>query len=495
VSARGLGLAATVALLVAAELAPVTGTANQAATRTIRVPQDVATLQAAVDASAPGDLILLDRGTYPGGIVVPEGKPGITIRGVDRNEVVFDGRDIDVNAIDIDADDVVLENMSAHNFTGNGFYWDGVDGFAGRYLTVWNVNLYGIYAIQSRNGVFEQSLVSGAADAAFYIGECNPCDTVLRSLVARYSAIGYSGTNAGGNLEIRDSIWELNGTGILPNSFNDQPAPPPQRDSIIAGNVIRDSGTVPVPANSPLAGWVGLGIGIAGGHENLVEDNEITGSDRYGIALFATLQRDRSQWLPDANEIRGNTVTGSGIADLAMAEGSRIPNCFGGNEFGSSLPADIETVMPCDGQPTADGHPRVTEDLSIPIPLALEQLGQRPRYQDMPVPEPQPNMPGIEAPAVPAVSPGASSSPGSASPAGSASASPEEASPSPPSTAEVGSGSDTAATPANSPDADGAGAATAGLPTGLLAVTLVVVIGAAVIGWLAWRRRSHTIVE
>ena len=71
---------------------------------------------------------------------------------------------------------MTLENMSAHNFTANGFYWDGVEGFAGRYLTVWNVGLYGIYAISSRGGVMEESYVSGAADAAFYIGECNPCD-------------------------------------------------------------------------------------------------------------------------------------------------------------------------------------------------------------------------------------------------------------------------------------------------------------------------------
>ena len=487
-SARGPALVLAFAVLVVAVLAGTRSQPVEAATRTIRVPQDAPTLQVAIDGSAPGDLILLDRGTYPGGFIVPESKPGITIRGVDRNEVVFDGQDVYLNGIDIDADGVVLENMSAHNFSGNGFYWDGVDGFAGRYLTVWNVNLYGIYAIESRNGIFEHSLVSGAADAAFYIGECNPCDTVLRDLVARYSAIGYSGTNAGGNLEIRDSLWELNGTGILPNSFNGQPAPPPQRDSVIAGNVIRDSGTVPVPANSPLAGFIGLGIGIAGGHENVIEDNEITGSDRYGIALFATLQEDRSQWLPDGNEIRGNTVTGSGVADLAMAEGSRIPNCFATNEFGSSLPADIETVMPCDGEPSSDGDPRVSEDLAIPIPLALERLGERPRYQDMPVPEPQPNMPGVEAPGA---SPDAGGSPGSAPPETSASASPTESAPSEASPSASGSASDPAEAPSASRGPDGVGASTAGPPTALLVVGLVVVIGAILVGWLAWRRRRR----
>jgi hypothetical protein len=116
-------------------------------TPTIRVPQDRPTLLEAIEASTPGSVIVLDRGIYPGGDIVPESKPGITIRGVDRNEVVFDGRDEIANALVIEADNVTVENMSAHNFVGNGFYWTGVEGYAGRYLTVWNVGLYGIYAI------------------------------------------------------------------------------------------------------------------------------------------------------------------------------------------------------------------------------------------------------------------------------------------------------------------------------------------------------------
>jgi Right handed beta helix region len=362
----------------------------------IRVPQDVATLEGAIETAGPGDLILLGGGTYSGEIVVPEDRPGITIRGVDRNQVVFDGDDERESAIEVQANGVVLENMSAHNFEGNGFEWEGVEGFAGRYLTVWNVGLYGVYAIGSRGGMVEHSFVSGAADAAFYIGECDPCDTEIREVVARLSAIGYSGTNASGNLVIRDSMWESNGTGIMPNSYNEEDLAP-QGSSLIRGNTVTGSGIGATPSDGPLGGYVGLGIAVAGGVDNVVEHNVVSGSARYGIALYPTIQREGPPWEPAGNLISGNTVSGSGTADLAVSAGSGAGNCFEDNTFDTSLPDAIEAGEPCtDGAAgVGDGDPQVAADLAISVPEALDRDGDRPHYTTMPEPDPQPTMPGL----------------------------------------------------------------------------------------------------
>jgi hypothetical protein len=367
--------------------------------RLIRVPEDVTTLRAAIDAAEPGDVILLAGGTYDGGIVIPEAKHDITIRGVDRSSVVFNGKGFSLNAIEVNADRVTLENLSAHDFDGNGFYWGQVDGFTGRYLTVWNVNLYGIYATESRHGTFEHSLVSGAADAAFYVGECQPCDTIVRNVEGRLSAIGYSGTNTGAGLQLINSTWDRNGTGILPNSYEDQALPPPESESLIDGNTVLASGSVPVPAHTPLAGFIGIGIGIAGGNANTISNNTISGSDRYGIALFPTLQQSGAIYVASANQIVGNTVTGSGRADVALApmlSNGGDPNCFSGNTFGSSLPRDVATVQACGSAVGLDGDSSVGDDLSIPIPDALDRLaagGPRPAYRTMPAPEAQPSSP------------------------------------------------------------------------------------------------------
>src|SRR5919201_6242716 len=263
------------ALVGAAVLATSTSAgAARADGKVIRVPQDAPTIQAAVDAAAAGNTILIDRGTYPGGVVVPQAKARLTIRGIDRNAVVFDGADTRDDAIDVRADGVTLQNLSAHDFRKNALYWDGVTGFTGSYLTVWNVLGYGVYAEDSTDGLIEHDYVSGAADAAYYIGECNPCRATIRHVVARLSAVRYSGTNASGALVTRDSVWDRNGAGILPNSLANE-KDPPQHDTLIVGNTVTRSGRARVPLNTPLAGYYGIGIGVAGGNRNRVLRNTV----------------------------------------------------------------------------------------------------------------------------------------------------------------------------------------------------------------------------
>src|SRR5262249_26986967 len=155
-----------------------------------------------------------------------------------------------------------------------------------------------------------------AGDAAFYVGECHPCNAVLSDDTAMLSGLGYSGTNAGGDLLVTRSLFDRNGTGILPNSYDDEPNPP-QRHATLTDNPVVGSGSVPTRATDPVDGLSGMGIGVAGGRRNVVRGNDVTGSSRYGIALFATVQPQGGTWRPAGNLVIANRVGGSGIADLA----------------------------------------------------------------------------------------------------------------------------------------------------------------------------------
>ena len=57
---------------------------------TRHVPKDYPDIQSAVDAATPGDLVLVEPGTYVESVFVTT--PSITIRGVDRNRVILDGK-------------------------------------------------------------------------------------------------------------------------------------------------------------------------------------------------------------------------------------------------------------------------------------------------------------------------------------------------------------------------------------------------------------------
>jgi hypothetical protein len=41
-------------------------------------------------------------------------------------------------------------------------------------VTAWNVRGYGIYVEDGEQGVLDRNSGSGAADAAYYVGECRP---------------------------------------------------------------------------------------------------------------------------------------------------------------------------------------------------------------------------------------------------------------------------------------------------------------------------------
>lgn len=310
-----------------------------AATGTVRrVPQQYRTIQGAVDAAVPGDLVLVDTGTYREEVTV--NTPSLVLRGTDRNRVVIDGEFLRPNGVTVFADGVAVENLTVRHHTANGVFWTGVTGYRGRYLTATSNGDYGIYAFDSRDGLLEESHASGSPDAGFYIGQCDPCDAVVRRVVAEDNALGFSGTNASGPLHILGSTWRRNRGGIVPNSL-DTELHPPQHDVVIRGNLIHDNNSRSAPGTglSPLA-W-GNGVVIGGGRGNVVTDNVIANHAGHGVLVAPLI--DAHWWPATGNVVRDNRVANSGRAHVAVGGPTSAGNCVGA--AGATAPRGLA----CDG--------------------------------------------------------------------------------------------------------------------------------------------------
>ncbi|HYI62979.1 MAG TPA: right-handed parallel beta-helix repeat-containing protein [Acidimicrobiales bacterium] len=325
---------------------------------TIEVPEDHGTIQGAVDAAGEGDLILVAPGTYEEAVQVPRGKDGITIRGLDRQGVVLDGEFTRANGIQVvRANGVVIENMTAQNYTKNGFFWTGVTGYRGSYLTAYRNGDYGVYAFESTKGQIDHSYASGSPDAGFYIGGCQPCDALITDVISEWNGLGYSGTNAGGNLVIANSTWRYNRAGIVPNSGSYEPEYP-QDDNTIVGNLVHDNNNGETPAIDIAITAMGNGILIAGGINNTIERNRVVEHDLGGIVVITYPESAEYVWEATGNVVRDNVVTGSGLGDLGLwfdsAGQETGGNCFAGNEFGTSAPEGLEDELPCPAPDSAD---------------------------------------------------------------------------------------------------------------------------------------------
>jgi hypothetical protein len=317
-------------------------------------------IQDAVDAAQPGDWVLVGPGDYktstsrapagagdvPAAVLVTT--PRIHIRGMGRNAVVVDGTrpgsprcssgagdqnlgpdggggkgPLGLNGIEVwKADHVAVENLTVCNFltgsggTGNGVWWNGGDesgtiggwGFAGDYLSATSTffdpqsgvaGAYGIFSSNWSGGSWDHDYASNMNDSGFYIGACQQvCDQTVDHVWAEYNALGYSGSNSGGQLVVENSEFDNNEDGFDTNSQNGD-NPPPQDGACPNGgtspiththscwvfmhNYVHDNNNPNVPAvGFAAAGPVGTGMSVSGGRDDTVMDNVFANNGAWG---------------------------------------------------------------------------------------------------------------------------------------------------------------------------------------------------------------------
>ncbi|MGW3471826.1 right-handed parallel beta-helix repeat-containing protein [Saccharopolyspora sp. NPDC000995] len=380
---------------------------------TIRVPAHTPTISSAVSLAQPGDLVLVAPGVYHESVKIATA--GITLRGESRDKVIIDGRLQQPNGIVVAAPGVAVENLTVENNTQNGVLVTGsakavagLPGTSGGYdtgnepvtflksflvshVTATRNGLYGIYAFSAQDGVIEHSYASGAADSGIYVGQCKPCNIVVRDNIAELNAVGYEGTNASGEMYVVGNRFAGNRVGLTINSDHQEKLLP-QRGSVVVGNLVAGNQQAPTPEQAD-GGW-GIGIGIDGGSANQFSRNRISGNINAGMLITATADLP-----PEENQILENTFAANGI-DVGWTFPTATQgrgNCLHANDLLTTVPAQLVTTASC---PVPAASPTPSGTWAMP-----KAPGGIP-FTDVAVPDAQPQFPNATttgATAVPAV--------------------------------------------------------------------------------------------
>lgn len=448
------------------------------------IPGHYFTIQEALKVAQEGDWILIGPGDYKQAETHPTSiygdlragadilvtTPNIHIRGMNRNTVMIDGTKpgypecsseeaaqnfgpkegssyLGNNGVVVyKANGVTLQNLSTCNFLGENSGGDSVwfDGggstgkqelgsWWGEYLsstsTYWAgtskpSDEYGIYASNTYGpGYFTHDYANNMSDSGFYIGACPDCNTVLNEDRSEANDLGYSGSNSGGHLIIKNSVFNDNEEGFATTSQNnddapspqeglcpkgaENPTPPPgaQRKNIcweLINSKITNNNNGGTPTNGGAPGLLGLGASLAGSRNDLVADDTFSGNDAWGILVVPypgieetppeqvtkafpedecrggvhteTAGKPECLYEPWGNEIEGNTFENNGsygnpsngdIGEDAQpsSESAATNDCYHGNvDKGgepSSEPPAIQTTHGTCGQPDT-GNPSAT---------------------------------------------------------------------------------------------------------------------------------------
>ncbi|MCX5275659.1 right-handed parallel beta-helix repeat-containing protein [Streptomyces virginiae] len=249
-----------------------------------------------------------------------------------------------------------------------------------------------IYAFNARKGTIEYNYASGSADSGIHVGQCKPCGILVRGDTAERNAVGYENTNPSGPLWIVGNRFTGNRGGMTIGSDYLE-ALTPQIGATIAGNLVADN-TAAADTPEQADGGYGIGLGIAGGRDNTVTHNRITGHPRASLVLTST-----EDLPPIGNRMTGNVFDANAFdaAYLASAHAAGSGNCFTG-PVGRTVPADLAAAMECSGRttPAPDSH---TLPTTLPAPPGIPFL-------DAPLPPAQPQLPdAVTAPATPVAPP------------------------------------------------------------------------------------------
>jgi hypothetical protein len=307
-------------------------------------------IQAAVDAAEPGDTIVVQKGIYNETVVID--KDGISLRGVkavleppsEPTEGPCEGAGLCVlGDVDFQTGEVseYVEDVSISGFTVRDFSVYGIVGIGARDARFvknrsFDNGEYGITSFFSTGTKVISNVVSGAEDAAIYVGDSPHANTRISNNDTYDSASGILVRNA------------LHGHIIANKAHNNcigiifiADAPGPAGEFEVDGNRVQHNNRAcPVTAETPRLS--GVGIGLLGARSVKIRANHVLKNVPSGPPALSggvVLVRGIEETAPKNNSVVGNVILRNHPDIFWDRSGSG--NSFLGNLCNTSVPTRL----------------------------------------------------------------------------------------------------------------------------------------------------------
>jgi len=265
-----------------------TGTA---ADNIIQLNDVAAELQLALLEATPGDIIELPAGTFHFDRGLTLNVDNITLRGAGINDTVLSFRDqvAGADGLLVTGSHFTIEDLAIEDSIGDALKVRGGDHIVIRRVrTEWtrgphvDNGSYGIYPVQTRHTLVEDSVAIGASDAGLYIGQSE--NVIVRNNRVEYNVAGIEIENSV-DADVYGNVAINNTGGIL--VFNMPNLPVAGHSTRVFGNQVMGNNTENFAPPGTAVSSVPSGSGIIINSNDKVEifDNDIAGNDTANILV------------------------------------------------------------------------------------------------------------------------------------------------------------------------------------------------------------------
>ena len=273
-------------------------------------------IQSAVDQARPGDTIEAEPGTYHETLLVDIDH--VTLRGLvrDGRRAVLDGEGRRTDAVIASGHGFTIEGLALKDYTSNGITVQGATGVTFRDLVVENTGLYGVYPVECGDVRVEGVTVTGAKDAAIYVGQSR--DIVVRGNEVHDNVTGIEIENSV-NALVENNYAHGNTGGILVFLLPNNPSKVGS-DTRVVGNRVIANNHANFGDPSAIVSQVppGTGVFVMAADRTEVSGNEIRGNDSFAVAvvsLASAFPKGTSfdvGILPEGTRVFGNVLADNG---------------------------------------------------------------------------------------------------------------------------------------------------------------------------------------